>query len=817
MQYNPLDFRYLYTRSRMLENAFPRKNNKNYSHLEKAIFESNKPVSKITEENYINLCESWKNILKSLEVLYKNNQYGLLESSVERIKESVIPSIRDIKNCISFIEGLDIGDINKDRLIENAKIYKSIDRIKKNHKMLTERFNIEKMYEAKGRPLRKRLFSICEAIDTYNLSPFIKINIALEESKLLDYRNKTNLDESALVESVLDYFLLRSSNTEEDIESYKRAIKESKVISNDGINNISYFMEDNNSILEEYDISSWKDKLNNWKMSVKDSPNNLMDILYESLDNSDAIYNIISTAKEFDRYNTGYSHSYTFYIENSTNDIYLSDNELKSIIEAYERLLEDYIIKEDSNMDQLYELYYTTIQENEIKYDPNKVYDGKEPKEPITFTSDDIDEFKLSGLISDAQTVGKTLDKMDESFIREYSLCRDYVHIDGPITIDNYKNFIGEDGKMYYVCRSYTISDDNIENIHELANSMYKCINSILHNTDSKAYVQLSEHVLSLGISSKYRILLSLTEEESNDIHFPESLNEYIIDINQNLYEASLLEKSHVQEIYDKLHNRIYAGDVSVEDYTMIAEALYLLGDNDTLNEFTSLCKNEVNDNYDKFIRINDKLSYDNYPAIEDTILVSETLDYLSKITKVVPLDEAFNLNNLRLAWQAFKTKAKHFSAKEKELSRDVDSTFNMLLKSLRSALNVDYRERIIRGQITPSLSKMLKIGVALAGLGLVTSNPYIPALTAVAGFALSKNISRKERALILDEIDIELQVLDREINKAESSGSAKKYRELLKIQKTLQRERQRIYYGLSTEGKKIPMPSSIGQRRLKS
>ena len=73
----PLDFRLMYTRSRCLENAFPRKSSKKYQHLESIIFESGKITSNV-EESYIDLCESWKNIFKSLEVLYKNDQYQLL-------------------------------------------------------------------------------------------------------------------------------------------------------------------------------------------------------------------------------------------------------------------------------------------------------------------------------------------------------------------------------------------------------------------------------------------------------------------------------------------------------------------------------------------------------------------------------------------------------------------------------------------------------------------------------------------------------------------------------------------------------------------
>ena len=79
--------------------------------------------------------------------------------------------------------------------------------------------------------------------------------------------------------------------------------------------------------------------------------------------------------------------------------------------------------------------------------------------------------------------------------------------------------------------------------------------------------------------------------------------------------------------------------------------------------------------------------------------------------------------------------------------------------------------------------------------------------------FAKSKFSSLKEKKMILDEIDIELKVLDREINRAEQSGSTKKYRQLLTIQKNLMRKRQEIYYGLAKKGKRIPMQATAGLR----
>lgn len=72
--------------------------------------------------------------------------------------------------------------------------------------------------------------------------------------------------------------------------------------------------------------------------------------------------------------------------------------------------------------------------------------------------------------------------------------------------------------------------------------------------------------------------------------------------------------------------------------------------------------------------------------------------------------------------------------------------------------------------------------------------------------------MTAKERVLLLDEIEIELEVLDKEIAAAESRNQLKKYRELLRYKKDLQRQYQRIRYNLRV-GKDILPGSAAGMR----
>ena len=170
------------------------------------------------------------------------------------------------------------------------------------------------------------------------------------------------------------------------------------------------------------------------------------------------------------------------------------------------------------------------------------------------------------------------------------------------------------------------------------------------------------------------------------------------------------------------------------------------------------------------------------------------------------------NLNNIKLYLEGIKSKMKNMSQKEKEMSRNLDNWFRRFSKSLHDAMISDRREAIIKGSVIPSFSKCIKIAIGLTGLGIVTGSPVAPILTAFAGFAVSKDLTKKERILMLDEIETELEVLEKEIAMAESKNQMKKYRALLTYKKDLQRQYQRIKYNVRV-GKDILPNSTAGLR----
>lgn len=139
-------------------------------------------------------------------------------------------------------------------------------------------------------------------------------------------------------------------------------------------------------------------------------------------------------------------------------------------------------------------------------------------------------------------------------------------------------------------------------------------------------------------------------------------------------------------------------------------------------------------------------------------------------------------------------------SDKEKELCHNIDIALNGFKNKVEKCMNSDAREQVLKGSVLPSASKILKM--ALAG-GLVSwlIHPVVAVIGLLGYIGVSKATQNKERQLILDEIDTELEMVDRYIAAAEQRDDLKAIKNLLTTKKKLQRERLRIKYKMKQHG----------------
>ena len=322
-------------------------------------------------------------------------------------------------------------------------------------------------------------------------------------------------------------------------------------------------------------------------------------------------------------------------------------------------------------------------------------------------------------------------------------------------------------------------------------------------NFFSEAVDEITSHSPSIIVSELCKNIDSIVNEDVEDIvsllnisqidwkDFEDALKDYkytctdytILDnINEALEVGSYNPITNCT-IKESMMNQIEA--LNYLDY-IITEAKYQKSKDNKGNIIKSV-KNKTgeikNKTSEKFGNVKSKLHTDK------EIVSSKASEISNKAKK-----KSVGLKtNMALTGEVLKKNVAKASTKEKEISRNIDISMSQFKKSIEQALVSDRREAIIKGSIIPSFSKLIKTGIA--GGILFKINPALAAITAIGAFAGSKLLNNKERNLLVDEIEIELQVVEKELENADRDGDMNKYRKLLAFKKKLQRERQRLIY----------------------
>lgn len=178
------------------------------------------------------------------------------------------------------------------------------------------------------------------------------------------------------------------------------------------------------------------------------------------------------------------------------------------------------------------------------------------------------------------------------------------------------------------------------------------------------------------------------------------------------------------------------------------------------------------------------------------------------------PITEASFTNSLKLASEKIKKAFTKMSDKEKEISKNIDVSVNNVKKSAERALEADNREAVIKGSVLPSASKLIKLTIVNAALGILI-NPAVAVISTLGYLAVSKATKEKQRRAILDEIEIELKMCNKYIDLAESKNDLKALKKLYTIQRNLERQRAKIKFNLQVKGEKYHDPGDFDQHGI--
>lgn len=164
------------------------------------------------------------------------------------------------------------------------------------------------------------------------------------------------------------------------------------------------------------------------------------------------------------------------------------------------------------------------------------------------------------------------------------------------------------------------------------------------------------------------------------------------------------------------------------------------------------------------------------------------------------------SLNSLKLAIAGLHANFKKLTGKGREIVEKLDHATRAYAEAIKKSKADINRERIISGSVIPAFKDIFKLSLMLLPLGgaafLATKSVLYPAIIVLGGLALNNRSLKKEKVKILDEIETELEVIEKELALADQNNQLNKYRELLKIKKELQRQYQRIRYNIKTSNK---------------
>jgi len=215
-----------------------------------------------------------------------------------------------------------------------------------------------------------------------------------------------------------------------------------------------------------------------------------------------------------------------------------------------------------------------------------------------------------------------------------------------------------------------------------------------------------------------------------------------------------------------------------------------------------------IKDNLNKLKGIDD--SSDEDMSLDEAIISTKVkeacVNSLYDFTKYpTTLKEMNIVNTIAMASEKVKAKLSDVSADVSNLSRQFDAQLDQLKGVVNTKdLESENREAVIAGNILPKASRIVKLAIT-AGVGYFI-NPAISVIVVLGYLGMSLDAQSKERRKVLEEIELELEMTNRYLKKAEDDGSLEKQRELLKIKKKLESQKARLMYNMAFKhGEALP------------
>lgn len=664
-----------------------------------------------------------------------------------------------------------------ERLYEECIKYKECDRIIETYNTLSKRFNIDKVLEniRTNIDIYEACGIISSYIDTYNYPFKNKYNAALEMCLYALDKHYMNYPKDKIIEAVTDYFILSNSLKESQYKDIKSIMQISVLYEQSDFSSISWMIKEPEKIQEEtidpnihetygVDSSILEFDLIKNKKKKEDNP-------------------IKAKVKEWTNGNPEEREDQD--IKDMINDFRKQctkdpDNKnfatnFKAIIYKIYSKSPYQIVNELPNLFAILRMFFimSTVIIHPVllivSYITNEVLklhlSRKQCEKVINAYKKEIDSVK--GKIEKAKS-DKTKERL-EKYLEELKKDKE--------KIEYYERDLYTDAENNERDEAKWASEDNDDDIDDwdFNDDEDWGVDDWDFEEVAKAMIMsdmvqaISEGLIDTNVDGIVYNNLFKLDNDSID-----ALTDFSITV------PVILEKEKLKESLIEYRNKLRESVKYTKDYIRI----------DCLNENIYKLNNSTN-LYNTSTSPNHILNY---------------LMCLKEFTKMNTeyIQEMEFSNTIKLAINKMKKDAVNLADKEKQASSMIDVAANNISRKLEDSIRSNNREAVIRGSILPSASKCIKLALLYGAAWCI--NPAIAIVIAIGHFACSKSMQKKERQLVLDDIELELKMCERYIKAAEDKNDLKKVREYEKLQRTLQRQKQRLQYKMLTiYNQKVP------------
>lgn len=658
-----------------------------------------------------------------------------------------------------------------DMMIKTVQKNQQCDRVIENHEKLSKRYNLDKIVRECRREegsYRDCIFELCSLIDSYDIAVGAKYGIALENIMYLMNKNCIQLENSFIAEAVTDYFLLAYQDNEEFnmddlVHDMKYVIENSKFYDDNDFANVAYIFD------EDYEpITSTEEAIDTILEFHSDKHKELI----RKDENGKKIKPTITKVKfNGDKKDT---------IKTELNAFKMSHN--KSV----------------QTLKKCIHRVFCNSPENIVKELPDIF--------AVVRGAAIIGMFALSPVIGILGLITGAFLKMDisrkqmkeviDAYDKEILRYKDKLNkTKDEKSKQRYKEYIKklEADRDKLEAREDTLytDEENDKKRDERYEKRNKDDSSSDDDFDFGSWDELAKYFDDTSV-----LVESMTwdrKELMNTIR--RSINYVTPDCIPVLTEAVILcrdifDIKEYASILEYERHRLRSEN-GIAKYTKIDPINLALYDIDTLKEDKEVDIEEVD------LISSNEYSHCVQEAVQDVL---ELLD----ISRTTAINEGSLSTKIKLAADKLSKTAVKLKDKDRKISKDIDVTMGHFAQAAERALTNDRREAIIKGSLLPSASKTIKAALVTGAAWLVS--PAIAVIGVLGAIGASKKLQKKERQIILDDIEIELKMCDKYMRLAEDRNDLKAVRSIMQTQRALERQRSRLRYNMKVNwNEKVP------------